>query len=107
MYVPSKLFFTRGVGQHKEKLASFEMALRKCGIAHFNLVRVSSILPPRCRIVKKETGLKELKPGQIVPEEGPINSKSGFHEMAPFHGHQGVVSVSLLMFLSDEDIKRN
>lgn len=66
MYVPSKLFLTRGVGVHSEKLSSFEMALRSCGIAQFNLVRVSSILPPGCKIVKPEVGLAQLKPGQIV-----------------------------------------
>ena len=43
MYVAKQIFTTKGVGQHKEKLASFEMALRKAGIAQFNLVRVSSI----------------------------------------------------------------
>ena len=39
--IPRKLFLTRGVGVHREKLTSFEMALREAGIAHFNLVRVS------------------------------------------------------------------
>lgn len=66
MYVPSQVFFTRGVGLHREKLASFEMALRACGIAQFNLVRVSSIFPPNCKIVKKESALKQLSPGQVV-----------------------------------------
>lgn len=66
MYVPTKLFLTRGVGKHREKLASFEMALRASGIAQFNLVKVSSIYPPRCKILKRETGLKQLLPGQIV-----------------------------------------
>ncbi|HEO72662.1 MAG TPA: arginine decarboxylase, pyruvoyl-dependent [Candidatus Hydrogenedentes bacterium] len=66
MYVPTRLFFTRGVGKHKEKLASFEMALRAGGIAQFNLVRVSSILPPKCKILKRGEGLKLLKAGQIV-----------------------------------------
>ncbi len=66
MYVPSKVFLTRGVGQHREKLASFEMALRKCGIAHLNLVKVSSILPPSCKIIGREAGIKLLKPGQVV-----------------------------------------
>ncbi len=66
MYVPTKLFFTRGVGLHTEKLTSFEMALRACGIAHLNLVRVSSIFPPRCKIVSKQAGLKMLKPGQVT-----------------------------------------
>ena len=64
--IPRKLFLTRGVGVHKEKLSSFEMALREAGIAHFNLVRVSSIFPPNCTIVDREDGLKLLQPGEIV-----------------------------------------
>ena len=64
--VPKKLFFTKGVGKHKEKLESFEFALRNAGIEKFNLVKVSSILPPKCKIVSKEKGLKELETGQIV-----------------------------------------
>ena len=66
MYVPTRMFFTRGVGKHKEKLASFEMALRACGIAHFNLVKVSSIYPPGCKILKRDEGVKQLKAGQVV-----------------------------------------
>jgi arginine decarboxylase len=64
--IPRKLFLTRGVGVHREKLSSFEMALREAGIAHFNLVRVSSIFPPNCTIVDREEGLKLLQPGEIV-----------------------------------------
>ena len=64
--VPKKLFFTKGVGRYKEKLESFEFALRSAGIEKFNLVRVSSILPPDCKIVSRERGLKELSTGQIV-----------------------------------------
>ena len=63
---PKKIFFTCGVGKAKEKLQSFEHALRNAGIAHFNLVRVSSILPPKCQFAQKSQALKELKPGQIV-----------------------------------------
>ena len=66
MYVPKKLFLTKGVGRHKKKLASFEMALRNAGIQRFNLVHVSSILPPLCKIINREEGLKELLSGQIV-----------------------------------------
>ncbi len=65
-YVPRKMFLTRGVGIHKEKLTSFEMALREAGIAHFNIVRVSSIFPPGCRIIPKEEGLQLLQAGEIV-----------------------------------------
>jgi arginine decarboxylase len=64
--VPKKVFFTKGVGVHKEKLASFELALRAAGLAHCNLVLVSSIYPPGCKIISKEEGLKLLRPGEIV-----------------------------------------
>jgi arginine decarboxylase len=64
--IPSKLFLTAGVGVHKEKLQSFELALRNAGIEKFNLVTVSSILPPKCKIVTKAVGLKDLSPGEIV-----------------------------------------
>lgn len=63
---PRKIFFTCGVGESKEKLESFEHALRNAGIAQFNLVRVSSILPPKCQFAQKSQALKELKPGQVV-----------------------------------------
>ena len=65
-YVPNKMFFVKGVGVHKDKLASFEAALRSAGIEKFNLVYVSSILPPNCKIVTPEQGLQELHPGQVV-----------------------------------------
>ena len=64
--VPTKVFFTKGVGRHKEKLQSFELALRKAGVAQCNLVSVSSILPPKCKIIPKNKGLELLKPGQIT-----------------------------------------
>jgi len=64
--VPKYVFFTKGVGQSKEKLESFEGALRKAGIEKLNLVQVSSILPPGCKIISKAAGLKKLKPGQIA-----------------------------------------
>jgi len=57
---------TKGVGKHKEKLASFEAALRDAGIAPFNIVRVSSILPPSAKILSKAKGLQYLSPGEIV-----------------------------------------
>jgi arginine decarboxylase len=64
--IPSKIFFVKGAGTHKEKLASFEMALRDAGIEKFNLVKVSSILPPHCIEVTPEEGLSYLSPGEIV-----------------------------------------
>ncbi len=64
--VPTKVFFTKGVGVHADKLTSFELALRKAGIEKCNLVYVSSILPPNCKIIPKSLGVKLLKPGQIT-----------------------------------------
>ena len=64
--VPKELFFTKGVGKHREKLTSFELALRSAGIAACNLVRVSSIFPPGCKILSKAEGIRRLKPGQVT-----------------------------------------
>ncbi len=66
MYVPKKIVFTKGVGVHKEFLASFETALRDAHIEKYNLVSVSSIYPIGCKKVSVEEGLKELVPGQVV-----------------------------------------
>jgi arginine decarboxylase len=54
------------VGTHKEELRSFELALREAGIEKCNLVQVSSILPPDCRTISKNEGLKELIPGMFT-----------------------------------------
>lgn len=64
--IPKKVFFTKGVGKHRHQLQSFELALRDAGIEKFNLVSVSSILPPGCLTVSREDGLKYLVPGQVV-----------------------------------------
>ena len=64
--IPTRMWFTKGVGIHKDRLASFELALRSAGIEKCNLVTVSSIYPPGCRIIPKEEGMKNLKPGQIT-----------------------------------------
>ena len=61
------MFLTKGVGRHKERLASFEEALRNAHIAKYNLVHVSSIFPPNCKLVAPNKGLKKLKAGQVVP----------------------------------------
>jgi arginine decarboxylase len=64
--IPTKFFLTKGVGVHKERLASFELALRNAGIEKCNLVYVSSILPPNCKLIPKEEGLNQLHAGQIA-----------------------------------------
>jgi arginine decarboxylase len=63
--VPTKVFLTKGVGRHKYQLKSFEEALRQAGVAHQNLVQVSSIIPPKCKVISREKGLAKLVPGEI------------------------------------------
>ena len=64
--VPKAVFFVKGAGHHKSKLGSFEQALRDASIAQFNLVKVSSILPPYCIEIPQDDGLAQLRDGQIV-----------------------------------------
>lgn len=63
---PKSVFLTKGVGRHKEQLASFEEALRDAQIAQYNLVNVSSIFPPHCKLISRQRGLSMLDPGQIL-----------------------------------------
>jgi arginine decarboxylase len=66
MFTPTRMFFTKGVGRHKDYLQSFELALRNAGIEKCNIVTVSSIYPPGCKRISKEEGLKLLHPGAIT-----------------------------------------
>ena len=66
MILPNKVFLTKGVGTHREKLPSFELALRNAGVAPFNIVRVSSIYPPYCKLISRDAGLKYLTAGQVL-----------------------------------------
>lgn len=64
--VPQQVFFTKGLGTHANRLQSFELALRMAGIEKCNLVRVSSILPPKCEIIQSSRGIPQLRPGQVT-----------------------------------------
>lgn len=80
-FVPTRVFFTKGVGKHKEKLQSFELALRKASIEKYNLVKVSSIFPPKCKIVAAAIGNPLIKPGQVVHCVLSENSTNEPHRM--------------------------
>src|ERR1044071_8347471 len=66
MYVPKAMFFTKGKGVHKDHLTSFELALRDAKISDLNIVSVSSIKPPKCKIIGLQEGRNYLVPGQVV-----------------------------------------
>ena len=59
--VPTQIFLTRGVGVHREKLASFEEALRSAGVAYCNLVSVSSIPAAQLQDYPAEAGRKPVE----------------------------------------------
>jgi len=64
--IPKYFFLTKGVGTHKERLQSLELALRDAGIQHLNIVNVSSIIPPGCELISREKGLKIIRSGEIT-----------------------------------------
>ena len=79
--IPQKIFLTKGVGKHKERLTSFELSLRDAGIASQNLVRVSSIFPPYCKLLPRKQGLKFLSPGEVVFAVVAENSTREAHRL--------------------------
>ncbi len=64
--IPSSFFLTSGLGVHRDQLTAFELALREADIEQQNLVTVSSILPPGCRQLDRDDGVRTLKPGEIT-----------------------------------------
>ena len=79
--IPKYFFLTKGVGKHKEHLQSFELALRSAGIQHCNIVNVSSIIPPGCKLISREKGLKKLKSGEITFVVQAKNSTNEPHRL--------------------------
>jgi len=79
--IPKYLFLTKGVGKHKERLHSLELALRDAGIQHVNIVNVSSIIPPGCELISREKGLKMIKPGEITFAVLDMNSTNEPHRL--------------------------
>lgn len=63
---PQHVFMTSGVGIHGEKTASFEMALRAARIHPYNLVSVSSIMPPNVNIISVDEGIEMIPHGSIT-----------------------------------------
>lgn len=64
--VPSKFFFTKGTGVHEKDMRAFEEALRDAGVHTCNFIKTSSVIPPGCKLISREEGVKLLTPGQIT-----------------------------------------
>jgi arginine decarboxylase len=64
--LPTSVFLTKGIGVHRHRLTSFELALRDADIEQQNLVSISSILPPACKLTAREEGVATMRPGEIT-----------------------------------------
>lgn len=62
MFRFSKFCLIAGAGRDEYAISSFDSALLGAGLAHYNLVRVSSILPPDC----KRSPHVDCLPGSIL-----------------------------------------
>ncbi|RYZ24114.1 MAG: pyruvoyl-dependent arginine decarboxylase [Chitinophagaceae bacterium] len=64
--IPTRYFLTKGIGVHEKQLRSREEALRQAGIETCNLIKISSVIPPGCKRVAREEGLKGIYPGMMT-----------------------------------------
>src|SRR5687767_4361245 len=59
-----KIHLASGIGTGPTKLAAFDAALNHVGIANYNLLRLSSVVPPKSELIlHEETIPKEIMPG--------------------------------------------
>lgn len=61
---PELLWATAGHAEGETKLTAFDNALVDAGIAHWNLVKVTSVAPPTALVVEDPL---EIEPGAVVP----------------------------------------
>jgi len=57
-FVAKKIFLTKGVGKHRERLRALSSPPERghCGMQYR---RVSSIFPPNCKLISRSEGLKQ------------------------------------------------
>ncbi|MGQ9511593.1 pyruvoyl-dependent arginine decarboxylase [Thermodesulfitimonas sp.] len=61
--IPVKFKLVSGTAEGETRLTAFDKAILRAGVGNCNLIKVSSILPPRCRL---DEGIV-LPPGALVP----------------------------------------
>lgn len=60
-----KIHLTTGIGHGPTTLGAFDAALNDAGIANYNLLRLSSVIPPNTTLVHHDTTIpKEQLPGE-------------------------------------------
>lgn len=60
-----KIHITPGIGSGPTKLSAFDAALNDAGIANYNLIRLSSVIPPKSELVVHD----QTVPTKIMPGE--------------------------------------
>lgn len=59
-----KIYLASGLGSGPTKLAAFDSALNHAGIANYNLLRLSSVIPPNTEIIPSDSPIPpEVMPG--------------------------------------------
>src|SRR4051812_22786332 len=66
LFVPRRLFFTSGVGRHSQERVATQNAMRAAGVPRVNLVKISSVIAPRCEIISRQEGIRLLRSGAIA-----------------------------------------
>lgn len=64
--IPTKAYFCKGIGTHKEDKNALDAASREASIGRLNLVKVSSILPPGLQWIDRPTFDGMVSPGEIL-----------------------------------------
>ena len=62
-YMANVIALSGGIGEGATELDAFDAALCDAGVGNYNLVCVSSILPPKCQVVR----LREVPPNKMPP----------------------------------------
>jgi arginine decarboxylase len=62
--VPTRVFFKKGMGSPRKELRSYQLALK--GDERVLDLRTIEHLPPKCKIIPKDEGVKLIAPGSIA-----------------------------------------
>lgn len=57
------IYITYGIGEGLTKLAAFDAALFDAGIANYNLIRLTSVIPPHSRVIVKKLNWNSIEYG--------------------------------------------
>ena len=65
--IANECCISKGIGVSEKGLPSFDKALLEAGVGNYNLVKLSSILPAKCKWIEPKDLPTHLKEGSILP----------------------------------------